>query len=207
MLKTINKIIVGSCVLGLSVLLSNNCTTTTDVKTEPELLEDAVPDTIGEPAFTMKPYHHAMSEEMRKSFEKADEIIIGVYTENYVDKQYGQGYYFDNFRIFDKAALSWGDEMNILLPILPHNVNPEIISYEEFKTLSDLDMVGICWDPYEQTRYLYLVAGVPSLVFIEQIIDEANQSSHRNLVDVYPVTRECIAKEVFDLMIRDFVLK
>jgi len=49
------------------------------------------------------------------------------------------------------------------------------------------------------------VEGKPSLIFIEQIVDEENNSSYRNLLDTYPVTKDCNAKVVFDLMVRDYV--
>jgi hypothetical protein len=63
--------------------------------------------------------------------------------------------------------------------------------------------VGICWDYLNQIRFVYLVEGEPNLVFLKRILDETNSSSYRILIDTYPVTKDCSAKEVFDLMVMD----
>jgi len=201
MLNPANKIIALGCVVGLATLLSMNCASTPDVRTEPEA--DIKTEIHVEPKIMMKPYHRSMSEEMKISFERADEIIIGVYTGTHMDKQNGKTFYFDNFMRFNKKTLIWGSIENALLPVLSHEFKPKIITREDFKYLSELDKVGICWDYLEQKRFVYLVEGIPSLVFIEQIVDEENNSSYRNLLDTYPVTKDCNAKVVFDLMVRD----
>jgi hypothetical protein len=201
MSNPLNKIIALSCVVGLATLLSMNCASTPDARTESEA--DIKTEIHAEPKIMMKPYHHSMSEEMKISFERADEIIIGVYTGARMDKQNGKIFYFDNFMRFNKKNLRWGPVENVLLPVLSFKFKPKIITREEFKYLSNLDKVGICWDYLEQKRYVYLVEGKLSLVFIEQIVDEENNSSYRNLLDTYPVTKDCNAKVVFDLMVKD----
>jgi len=201
MSSPVNKIIALGCVVGLATLLSMNCASTSYVRTEPEA--DIKTEIHAEPKIMMKPYHRSMSEEMKISFERADEIIIGVYTGAHMDKQNGETFYFDNFMRFNKKTLRWGPVENTLLPVLSFEFKPKIITREEFKYLSELDKVGICWDYLEKKRYVYLVEGKHSLVFIEQIVDEENNSSYRNLLDTYPVTKDCNAKVVFDLMVRD----
>ena len=52
--------------------------------------------------------------------------------------------------------------MHVIFQVLPHRLEPEIITHNGFQNLSDLDRV-----------------------------------------DIYPVTQECNAKAVFDLMIKD----
>ena len=193
----ITKSIALCCVVVFAALFSLNCASTTGARAE------SGADIHGEPKIMMKPYHHSMSEEMKISFERADEIIIGVFTGVRTDKQKGRIFYFDDFMRFNKNTMKWGPVENVLLPILSSQFKPKIIAGEEFKHLNILDKVGICWDYLDQKRYVYLVEGKRSLVFIEQIIDEENHSSYRNLLDTYPVTKECNAKVVFDLMVRD----
>lgn len=197
MLNPVNKIIILGCSVGLATLLSMNCASTPDARTESEA------EIHAESKIMMKPYHHSMSEEMKISFERADEIIIGVYTGAHMDKQNGKIFYFDNFIRFNKKTLRWGSVENVLLSVLSFKFKPKIITREEYKYLNNLDKVGICWDYLEQKRYVYLVEGKRSLVFIEQIVDEEKNSSYRKLLDTYPVTKECNAKIVFDLMVRD----
>ncbi len=103
---------------------------------------------------------------------------------------------------FNKKILRWGPVENVLLPVLSSELKPKIITREEYKYLNNLDKVEICWDYLEQKRYVYLVEGNRSLVFIEQIVDEEKNSSYRKLLDTYPVTKDCNAKVVFDLMVR-----
>lgn len=193
------KLIVLGCAVGLAAAIAVNCGKIPDVQTEPEV-KIVIPPA---PKIIKKSYHHAMSEEMKKSFEQADEIIIGVYTGSYVDEPQGRAFYFDNFRNLNKETLIWGPVLDVLLPIQFHDLNPDIILRNEFKRLSDLDKVGICWDFYDQKRFVYLVEGVETLVFLEQIVDETNNSSYRNLIDTYPVTEDCNAKVVFELMLRE----
>ncbi|MDH4272334.1 MAG: hypothetical protein OEW18_10235, partial [Candidatus Aminicenantes bacterium] len=55
---------------------------------------------------------------------------------------------------------------------------------------------------YEGPRVVFLVEGIPTLVFLKQTFDEAEKASRRILVDTYPETKECRAKDIFDLMLR-----
>lgn len=143
-----------------------------------------------------------MSAEMQISFERADEIILGIYTGSHNDEQIGLIHYFDDFRSFDKTSMSWGQEMKVIVQVQANELNPEIIKRNEFKQLSNLDKVGICWDSYEQTRYMYLVEGQKMLIFLQTGFDEASNRSYRNLIDAYPVTPVCRADEVFNLIIK-----
>lgn len=165
--------------------------------TEPEI---AIP---AAPRISLKPLHRSMREGMRRSFDRADEIIIGVYTGTYSDEQEGRAYYFDQYRIFNKSSWTWGPEMSALLPVLFETVKPELISSLEFQSLSALDKTGICWDDYEGPRVIFLVEGIPTLLFLQPSYDERANTSRRVLIDTYPVTKECRAKDVFDLMLRE----
>lgn len=144
-----------------------------------------------------------MREGMQRSFDRADEIIIGVYTGTYSDDQESRAYYFDQYRIFNKSTWTWGPKMSALLPVLFGEVKPELISGPEFESLSPLDKTGICWDDYEGPRVVFLVEGIPALLFLRQSYDEAANTSRRVLIDTYPVTKECRAKDVFNLMLRE----
>ncbi len=201
MSNPVNKIIALGCSVGLATLLSMNCASTPDTRTKSEA--DIKAEIHAESKIMMKPYHHSMSEEMKISFESADEIIMGVYSGARMDKQNGKIFYFDNFMRFNKTTLRWGPVENVLLPVLSFKFKPKIITREEYKYLNNLDKIGICWDYLEQKRYVYLVEGKRSLVFIEQIVDKEKNSSYRKLLDTYPVTKECNAKIVFDLMVGD----
>jgi len=152
--------------------------------------------------FSMKPYHEAMGTEMRISFERADEILIGVYSGSHQDAQFGLIHYFDDFKSFDKATMSWGEEMKVIVQVQADELQPEIIKENEYFNLSDLDKVGICWDPTEQTRYIYLVEGQKMLIFLQTGYDETNNRSYRNLIDAYPVTPVCRADDIFNLSIK-----
>ena len=155
------------------------------------------------PRISLKPYHRSMQAEMQSSFERADEVLIGVFTGTYTDGPAGRVHYFDQVRTFSKETWTWGPEMNVLLPVLFVEVRPEIITNREFKTLSPLDKTGICWDDYEGPRSLYLVEGIPSLLFLRVIFDEAAANSRRVLIDTYPITKDCRANDIFDLMLRE----
>ena len=152
----------------------------------------------------MKPYHEAMNTEMRISFERADEIIIGVYSGSHNDEQFGLIHYFDDFKSFDKTGMFWGPEMEVIVQVQEYELKPAIIKKNEFKRLSDLDKVGICWDSYEQIRYVYLVEGQKMLIFLQTGYDETKNRSYRNLIDAYPVTPVCRADDLFDQIIRNF---
>lgn len=202
--NAVKKLIALSCVVGLAVLINMNCVSSPEIQKEPE--PDIDSEIRPEPKMALKPYQRSMLEEMQKSYENADEIIMGVYTGNFMNESQSRAFYFDNFRRFNKEILTWSPAEDVLLPILFQELQPEIITREEFKTLSDLDKVGICWDYYEQARYVYLVEGEQTIAFLKQRVDEINNSSYRYLIDTYPVTKYCKARAIFDLMVRDFAV-
>ncbi len=200
------KIIVGITGLSLAVFLNTNCASTSAVKSEPEASDEPV---IGEAAsyiepapVAMKPYHRAMGEEMRRSFRRADEIIMAFYTGTRMDKPEGKTYYFDKFFKFNQETYTWGPVTNILLPVIFRELKPQIIYQHDFKSLSKNDRIGICWDSYDETRFVYLIEGEYSILFLDQELDEKTYINHRILIDIYPVTKYCNTKTVFDLMIR-----
>ena len=195
------RVLLIGCVSFLAALVLVSCTSKPDIVPGPGPETKPTPP-LPAPAFSMKPYHEAMNEEMRISFERADEIIMGVYSGNHNDEQFGLIYYFDDFKSFDKTSKSWGEEMKVIVQVQAGEIKPEIIKRNEFKQLSDLDKVGICWDAYEQTRYVYLVEGQKMLIFLQTGYDGARNRSYRNLIDAYPVTPVCRADDVFNLMIK-----
>ena len=150
----------------------------------------------------MKPYHRAMGEEMRRSFRRADEIILAFYTGTCMDKPEGKTFYFDKFFKFNQETHTWGHVTNVLLPVISRELKPEIIYRHDFKSLSKNDRIGICWDYYDETRFVYLIEGEYSLLFLNQELDEKTYTNHRILIDIYPVTKYCNAKKVFELMVR-----
>ena len=186
----------------LAALVIVSCTPAPDIQIEPEP-ETKPARPLPTAAFSMEPFHEAMNAEMRISFDSADEIIIGVYSGSHNDEQFGLIHYFDDFKSFDKTSLSWGPEKKVIVQVQAEDLKPEIITRNEFKQLSDLDKVGICWDSYEQTRYVYLVEGQKMLIFLKTGYDKALNRSFRNMIDAYPVTPVCRADDVFDLMIRN----
>lgn len=197
---SIPKALLWGAAAGYAALALFNCAShPPEVRVEPES-KIVVPPAL---RISLKPYHRSMRDEMQKSFDRANEVIIGIYTGSYADGPRGRSFYFDQFKVFRRETWTWGPEMNVLLPILFQDVKPEIITGQEFKSLSDLDKTGICWDEYEGPRVIYLVEGIPTLVFLKQIFDEAENTSRRFLIDTYPVTKECRAKDVFDLMLRE----
>jgi hypothetical protein len=193
-------------VLGLAAasvaMLMVSCASKPEVQPEPEV-KPTPPSPP--PKFEMKDFHRQMGEEMLKSYEKADEILLCTYTGGHMDELYGLTYYFDDFISFDKTTLSWGPRMQVIVQVLPHELKPELITRQEFKSLSELDKVGICWDDYDQERYYYLIEGEKMLIFLQQDFDEENTRSFRNLIDTYPATKNCNSKAVFDLMVRHLV--
>jgi hypothetical protein len=194
-----NGIFIGGMLAWLALVGTGCASRVPEARTEPKT-EIVVPEA---PRISLKPYHRSMREGMELSFDKADEIIIGIYTGSHSDGPGGRSYYFDQFRIFNKNTWTWGPEMSALLAVLFQDVKPEIITAQEFKSLSDLDKTGICWDDYEGPRVVFLVEGVPALVFLKQTFYESENASRRFLIDTYPVTKECRAKDVFDLMLRE----
>lgn len=175
----------------------------------PEVLPEPEPEPAEPPSapsgFVMKSFHRSMMEEMRKSYDHANEIIVGVFTGMHQDKEGGLVYYFSDFSRFDKEMLSWGSIQNVIMKVQPGKLKPEIIRQNEFKTLIDLDKTGICWDFYQGDRNVFLVEGKMNLIFLEMGFDEATGDSFRNLLDAYPATDECRARDVFNLMIQDIV--
>jgi len=180
------------------------CAAAPKVRPEPEVRPTPPPPP---PKFDIKDFQRQMGAEMRKSYAKADEILLGTYTGGHMDELYGLTYYFDDFISFDKATLAWGPPMQVIVQVLPHELKPELISRQEYKSLSELDKVGICWDDYKQERYYYLIEGEKMLIFLQQGFDEANTRSYRNLIDTYPATKDCNSKAVFDLMVQDLLAK
>lgn len=195
------KIIFIRCVTFLTAIILVSCTSAPDIMPEPESKPETKP--AAHPEFDMKPFHEAMNAEMRISFERADEVIIGVYSGNHNDEQFGLIHYFDDFKSFDKTSMSWGEEMKVIVQVQTDELKPEIIKKNEFYRLSDLDKVGICWDSYEQTRYVYLVEGQKILIFLQTGYDESLNRSYRNMIDAYPITPACRADDVFDLIIHN----
>ena len=185
----------------IAVLLISSCISKTEIQPGPETKEPAV---VTAP-FVLKPFHEEMQTEMRVIFEQADEIILGVYSGSHINEQIGLFHYFEDYKSLDKASLEWGPLMNVIFQVQAEELNPEIIKADEFKRLSELDKTGICWDLDEQTRYIYLVEGQKMLIFLQTGFDETRNESFRKLIDAYPVTPTCQAKEVFDLMIRDIM--
>ncbi len=205
MIDTWKKIAWYVCFTALAAALMTSCAPRPEVLPEPE------PEPVKPPplpsGFVMKPFHRSMKEEMRKSYDRANEIITGVFSGTHQDKKGGLIYYFSDFSRFDKETLSWGPSQNVIMQVLPDKLKPEIIRRNEFKTLIDLDKTGICWDFYQGNRNVFLVEGKMNLIFLEMGLDEATGNSYRNLLDAYPVTDECRARDVFNLMIQDLALK
>lgn len=146
-----------------------------------------------------------MCEEMRISYDRADEVVIGALRGKHTDKKDSLIYYLSDFSRFDKETLSWGPPQNVIMQVRPDKVKSEIIRRNEFKRLIELDKTGICWDFYQGNRSIYLVEGKENLIFLEFGLDEASSQSYRILLDAYPVTDECRSRDVFNLMIRDLV--
>ena len=188
-------------VVLLITLFMVKCASAPEPLSEPDPKAKVTPIPAA-PAFSMKPFHLEMREEMRISFERADEIIIGLYSGSHENEQFGRFHYFDDFKSFDKDTMSWGEEMKVIVQIQADELEPEIIQENEFTRLSDLDLVGICWDPIEEGRYIYLVEGQKMLVFLQTGYDEANNRSYRNLIDAYPITPICRADELFNALIK-----
>jgi hypothetical protein len=189
------------CLAAIVALSLTGCAPGLKVQPEP------VGDTAPSPGFVMKSYHQSMKKEMRRSYDRANEIVIGIFTGIQKGKKNGIIYYFSDFSIFDKETLSWGSPQRVVMQIQQDEFKPEIIGRNEFKRLVDLDKTGICWDYYEGSRSVFLVEGKMNLIFLGMGFDENNSTSYRNLIDAYPVTDECRARDVFDLMIQDFIAK
>ncbi len=186
---------------GLALLFLFSCASTPVVQPEPE--PKVKPSDQPLPDITLKAHHAAMGEEMSRSYAQADEIILGLHTGSYVDEANGLTYFFENFQTFDKVTLTWGPVMQVVVQVLPRELKPESITQREFKAMTPIDKVGICWDSYEDNRYVYLVEGENTLLFLDLVFDEVTTNSYRYLIDTYPATPDCDATTVFDRMIRE----
>lgn len=187
------------CLAALVALLMTGCAPGPKVHPEPVGVS---PPSSG---FVMKSFHRSMKEEMRKSYDRADEIVIGVFNGTHEDKKNSIIYYFSDFIMFDKETLSWGSTQNVIIQVQQDEFKPEIIRRNEFKSLTDLDKTGICWDYYKGSRSVFLVEGKMNLIFLEMGFDKASSTSYRHLLDAYPVTDECRVRDVFDLMIQELI--
>ncbi len=205
MIDTLKKNAWYVCLIVMTLAWMTGCAPRPEVTPEPE------PEPVEAPpppsGFVMKSYHLSMKEEMRNSYDHANEIIVGVFTGIHRDKKDGLIYYFSDFNPFDKETFSWGPSQNVIMKVLPDRLKPEIIRQKEFKSLIDLDKTGICWDYYQGDRNVFLVEGQMNLLFIEMGFDEVSGDSYRILLDAYPDTAECRARDVFDLMIQDLLSK
>lgn len=197
MLKKVNLQTFGLLLAGF---VFASCAAGPDVQPEEKRGPSASEPSL---SFEIKSYHEDMLEEMRVSYENADEIIFGLYVGSYSDDQSGQIHSFENFSRFDKASKAWGPEMKVVVQVKADKMKPEIITREEFPGLIELDKVGICWDAYDNIRNVFLVEGQQMLIFLETGYDEANNSAYREMIDAYPETPICRARDVFDLMIRN----
>jgi hypothetical protein len=199
--ETLKKIKKYAYLAALAAALMTGCTPGPKImpKPEPEPVEAPSPPS----GFVMKPFQWSMKKEMRKSYDHANEIIVGTFVGAHQDKEKGLIYYFTDFSRFDKGTLSWGPPQNVIMQVQQDEFKPEIIRRNEFKTLIDLDKIGICWDSYNGDRNVFLVEGRMNLIFLEQGFDEVTNDSYRILLDAYPDTDECRARDVFNLMIQD----
>ena len=176
-----------------------SCSIPPEVQPGPEIKPPPPPSST----FVMKSYHEAMKTEMRLSFENADEIMIGVYTGRHDDPNLGPIHYLDDFVSFDKTTMTWGSPMKVIIQVQEDKKKPVIIKKDEFRHLVALDRIGICWDEYEGIRDIYLVEGQKMLVFLQTGFHEVKNQAYRNLIDTYPVTSKCNARDLFDLMLQD----
>lgn len=195
----LNKIRNYVCLAALVALSMTGCALGPKVRPEPV---EVSPPSSG---FVMKSFHRSMKEEMRRSYDRADEIVIAIFSGTHKDKKNGVIYYFSDFIMFDKETLSWGPTQNVIMQVQQDEFKPEIIRRNEFNRLIDLDKTGICWDYYEGSRSVFLVEGKMNLIFLETGFDEASSTSYRHLLDAYPVTDECRARDLFDLMIKELI--
>ena len=202
MLKKIQRYV---CLAALTASLMTGCAQGPEVQPEPEPAAKKAPSSPS--GFVMKSFHRSMKQEMQRSYDRANEIIIGVLTGSHMDEKGGLIYYFSDFSRFDKVTLSWGSSQNVIMKVQPDDVEAEIIRKNEYPELIDLDKIGICWDFYQGKRSVFLVEGRVNLIFLEMGFDEASGESYRHLLDAYPVTDECRAKDVFNLMIQELASK
>ncbi len=185
---------------GLALAFLFSCAPSPVVQPEPQ--PKVTPPDLPNPDVVLKSHHAAMGQEMSKAYDLADEIVLGLHTGSFVDETNGLTYYFENFQTFDKATLTWGEVMQVVVQILPRELKPEIIMQQEFKDMIPIDKIGICWDSFEDNRYVYMVEGENTLLFLDLVFEETTTNSYRYLIDTYPATNDCDAKTVFDLMIR-----
>jgi hypothetical protein len=197
----IKRPIAWTLAAGIFLLFMFNCVSTPELKPEPP--PTVTPPDQPLPDFVLKSHHAAMGLEMSKSYDQADEILLGIHTGSFVDETNGLTYFFENFQTFNKTTLSWGPVMEVVVQVLPHALKPEIITQSEFRGMIPMDKVGICWDSFKDNRYVYMIEGESTLLFLDLVFDEVTTNSYRYLIDTYPATRDCDAKTVFDLMIRE----
>ncbi|MFO7733426.1 MAG: hypothetical protein R6X21_07220, partial [Candidatus Aminicenantes bacterium] len=146
--------------LGLAFLLLTLGACAKAPKPAAEPAAEAPPAPPPAPAkFAMKPFHRSMSEGMRTSYARADEILVGLVEGVVRDKASGMVCYVSEFRRFDKATLAWQPRQSSVMQVSADKLRPEIIRLGEFGQLIDLDKTGICWDLYEGVRNIYLVEG------------------------------------------------
>jgi hypothetical protein len=201
-IKTIRKY---ACLTALTLALMTGCAQRPEVLPEPEAERSVASRSPS--GFLMKSYHRSMKEEMRKSYDRANEILIGIFSGIHQDKKGNLVYYFSDFSLFDKDMLAWGSSQNVIMKVQPDVFEPEIIRRNEFKNLLDLDKTGICWDFYEGDRNVFLIEGKMNLIFCELGFDEVSGDSFRILLDSYPSTDECRARDVFNMMIQEIIQK
>jgi hypothetical protein len=205
MIEPLKKIARYVCLSALTLALMVSCAP------QPEVLPEPEPEPVEAPpppsGFAIKSYHRSMKEEMRKAYDRANEIIVGIFTGIHQDKKSDLIYYFSDFSQFDKETFSWGSSQDVIMKVQPGIFEPEIIRQKEFKSLIDLDKIGICWDSYQGDRNVFLVEGKMNLLFLELGFNEATGDSYRILLDAYPATDECRARDVFALMIQDLLFK
>ena len=193
---------IWGCLVLFLAFFAAACARAPEVETKPEPAPPPPP-----PKFAMQPYHRSMSEEMKASYSRADEVLVGIIEGVVRDKNApGPVCYISDFRRFDKDAMAWEPKQSTVMQILPDNLRLDIIRHGEFKRLIDLDKVGICWDIENGRRNIYLVEGQENLMFVEFVFDEAGQTLTRRLIDIYPATRECRAADVFLLAVREIAL-
>ncbi|MBN1273245.1 MAG: hypothetical protein JXB26_13340 [Candidatus Aminicenantes bacterium] len=196
----LKKIFRYVCLTALTMVMITGCAPRRGILPEPKPEPvEALPPA----GFVMKPFHQSMKEEMQKSYDRANEIIAGIFTGIHRKENGGFIYYFSDFSRFNKETFSWGKSQNVIMQVHQNAFKPEIIRQNEFKRLVDLDKTGICWDFFQGNRNVFLVEGRMNLIFLEAGFDETTGDSYRNLLDAYPMTDECRAKYIFNLMIRD----
>lgn len=196
-----NKAVIIIIFVAAALLVNLNCGSP-EIKTAPVEVKKPAPP-VKPAGFVMRPFHNSMRAEMKRAYEQADEVIMGEYTGSRRNDAGTLIYYFDDYSTFNRGTLAWEPPMKVLLPVQAGTMKPDVIHAGDFKRLSREDRIGICWDPDRDVRYVYLVEGKHSILFLRSSYDEQTNTNNRFLLDTYPVTDICNAKLVFDLMIAD----